>query len=161
MCWAHFVLLPLAGDTMTRKGFTLIELIVVVGLIGFLAAFLLPTLGGTLQKQDIRSARDAVAILHAKAKAVAVRRGLSTTLHLADGQVYITSAHPVTGVLDTLRGGVQDLVSKWGVGWVTTRDSLVFDSRGLGIETSATTIIVSKSGFADTLAISRIGTVVK
>lgn len=146
---------------MTRKGFTLIELIVVVGLIGLLAAMLIPTLGGTLQKQDVRSVRNVVASLHAKAKAVAVRRGLSTTLHLASGVVYITSAHPVTGVLDTVRGGVQDLATRWGVGWVTSRDSLVFDSRGLGIESSATTIIISKSGFADTLAISRIGTVVK
>ena len=144
---------------MKRKGFTLIELIVVVGLIGFLSVLLFPTLAGTLQKQDVRAARDAVASLHGKARANAVRKGLNTTLHLTSGVIYITSAHPVTGVLDTLSGGVQNLATRWGVGWVTSRDSLVFDSRGLGIESSATTIIVSKSGFADTVEVSRIGRV--
>jgi prepilin-type N-terminal cleavage/methylation domain-containing protein len=146
---------------MTKNGFTLIELIVVVGLIGLLSTLMFPTLAGSLQKQDVRVARDAVASLHAKAKANAVRRGLSTTLHLAGGAIYITSTHPVTGALDTLSGGVQDLDLRWGVGLRTTRDDLVFDSRGLGTETSATTIVVSKSGFADTLTVSRIGSVVK
>jgi hypothetical protein len=39
----------------------------------------------------------------------------------------------------------------------STRDTLRFNSQGLGQETSQTTIIVAKAGYADTITISALG----
>jgi len=149
-----------SGDDMTRKGFTLIEMIVVVAIIGFLVTITFPSLSGSLQKQNVRTARDAVASLHSKARAVSIRRGLRTTLHLTSGVVYITTSHPVTGVRDTI-DTVQDIPDRFGVGFTTARDSLVFDARGIGTESSSTLIIVSQSGFSDSVSVSKIGRLVK
>ncbi len=147
---------------MKTKGFTLIELLVVIGLIGVMATIAFRTLGGGFSKQQVRSARDQVASMHAKARANAIRRGSLTTLHLTNGNLLITSRAPLTGNPDTI-GAIYDVVAKYGVSFTTspTRDSLVFDSRGIGTGTSTTNIIVSKSGHADTVTVSAVGRILK
>ncbi len=147
---------------MKTKGFTLIELLVVIGLIGVMATIAFRTLGGGFSKQQVRSARDQVASMHAKARANAIRRGSLTTLHLKNGNLLITAREPLTGTPDTI-GAIYDVVAQYGVSFGTypTRDSLVFDSRGIGTETSTTDIVVSKSGHADTVTVSAVGRILK
>ena len=149
---------------MNTKGFTLIEIIVVLGLIGLLAAVAFRSLGPSFTAQQVRSARDQVASMHAKARANAIRRGSVTTLHLTSGNLMITSREPLTGNPDTI-GAVYDVVAKYGVSFTMvsspTRDSLVFDSRGIGTETSPTDIIVSRSGYTDTVTVSAVGRILK
>jgi prepilin-type N-terminal cleavage/methylation domain-containing protein len=147
-------------NTKPPEGFTLIELVVVLSIIGALVVFGVPTLVGSFDSQNVHSARDAVATVHGAARANAIRRGSSATFHVGSNSVFVTAAHPVTGVLDTI-GDVRNLRNQYGVTLTSTRDSLVFDSRGLGTETSSTLIIVSKSGIADSIEISQIGRIVK
>ncbi len=53
-------------------------------------------------------------------------------------------------------------MGRYGIGFTvnpTGRDSLVFDPRGLGTETSNTQIYVTLMGYADTITISPLGKV--
>lgn len=145
---------------INNRAFTLIEILVAVTIIGALVVFAFPSLASSFGKQNVRSARDGFATMHGRARANAISRGLSTTFHFGGGDLYITAAHPVTGVLDTL-GDVRDLANLHGVSLTSSRDSLVFDSRGMGTETSSTLVILSKSGNADSLSISQIGRIEK
>ncbi len=141
---------------MNRRGFTIIELIIVLSVLGTLILIGYPTLAVTLEKQNVRSARDVVAQMHGRARQSAISRGTRTTLRLTSGSLLITAAHPVTGALDTVTTP-RDVVADYGVAFTTTRDSLVFDPRGMGTEGSNTVIVVSKAGYSDSLQISAIG----
>jgi prepilin-type N-terminal cleavage/methylation domain-containing protein len=65
----------LRGVYMNRRGFTLIELLVAIIIVGAMSAFFFPRIADTLQKQNVRSARNAITTLHAKARAIAIQRG--------------------------------------------------------------------------------------
>jgi hypothetical protein len=65
----------------------------------------------------------------------------------------------VTGAVDTVEQ--RDLFGSYGVTVTSTRDVLVFDPRGLGTEGSATTIVVTRSGYSDSLQITPVGSIVR
>ena len=58
---------------MDRRGFSLIELVIAIVLIGLMAAFMMPRIGDVIQKQKVRSARNAITTMHARARATAIR----------------------------------------------------------------------------------------
>lgn len=147
---------------MNGKGFTLIEIVLVLAIIGIASAIAYPKLGGALTKQNVYAARGTLTTMHAKARASAMSRGRRTALALQGGNLVIISSHPVTGVRDTV-GTPINVVQRYGVTFVTnpSRDSLIFDSRGLGTETSSTSMVVSKGGYADTVQIAPMGRIVR
>ena len=139
---------------ISNRGFTLIEMLIIVMIIGVLTALIAPRVGDTLEKQRARSAGDAVVVMHAKTRAIAVRRGLPAALIRSGNTLYTVSIHPVTEAIDTV-GVIEDLGDRYGVTLTASRDTLVFDARGLGTESGSTTIIVSNAGAADTVRINR------
>ena len=58
---------------MSRKGFSLIEMITVLVLIGIIAAIGFPRLRDALEKQNVRSAKALIATLAATARGAAPR----------------------------------------------------------------------------------------
>src|SRR5260370_25812144 len=74
------------GGSMGRKGFSTIELIVVIILIGVIASIGFPRLRDGLEKQNVRSAKALIATLAATARGAAVQRRCSPTLHLTGGR---------------------------------------------------------------------------
>ncbi|MGH7529851.1 MAG: hypothetical protein ACREMN_05665, partial [Gemmatimonadales bacterium] len=55
-----------------QAGFTTIEMVIVVILVGFIAMLAFPRIRGALTRQNVRSARAAAQTLAAKARAAAV-----------------------------------------------------------------------------------------
>ena len=146
---------------MTRRGFTLIEMLMVIVIIGAVGVIMFPRLSGELNRQNVRSARQAITALHARARASAIQRARATSLIRDGNEIRIESRHPVTGAVDTIGTPLDVSTSHGGVAMTWTRDVLTFDPRGIGIEGTSTRIIVSRPNFADTLVISAVGSIVQ
>jgi prepilin-type N-terminal cleavage/methylation domain-containing protein len=145
---------------LDQNGFSLMEILTVMVMIGIIASFAIPKFGSTLDHQSVRGAASEIATFHSKARNSAISRGRRTAFAIKSGVLAIRSLNPVTGVSELVGGTTDSVVGKFGVTMTvnpSTRDTLVFDSRGLGTEGSQTTIYVSKSGFTDTITISSLG----
>ena len=150
----------IAGLRNSERGFSLIEILTVMIMIGIISALALPRLGNSLAHQDVRGARAFIAAGHARARAAAVSRGRRTAFAIKNGVLAIRSQNPVTGTSELVGKTTDDVTARFGVTLSiepNTRDTLVFSAKGLGLETSATTIIISKRGYADTLSIAPLG----
>src|SRR5256886_17585729 len=76
---------------MSRKGFTLIEMITVFVLIGVIAAIGLPRLRDGLEKQNVRSAKALIATMAATARGAAIQRGCAATLNMTVDSAWATA----------------------------------------------------------------------
>jgi len=145
---------------MNRRGFSLIELVIAIVLVGLMASFFFPRIGQEIQKQNVRSARAAMTTMMARARASAIQRGLSVSLVHRSNRVFMLSTHPVTRAVDTI--SQQNLYDSYGVTITASpRDSVVFDSRGIGGQASSTYFYISKAGFADTIEVSSVGGIIR
>lgn len=138
------------------RGFTLVEMLMVVVLIGIMLTVALPYFRGSTGKGAVRGAVDAIVSLHSVAKTVAVQRGRTTRLVMSAGNgtmVVVANKVGTTTGVDTI-GRVENLNNRFEVTFTTTRDTLLFSPRGVGLDPGTTTIIVSKGTARDTVTIS-------
>lgn len=145
---------------VNRRGFSAVELLIVIVIIGIMVAMVIPRIGRGIVRENIRSARVAVTNIHATARASAISRGTRTVLKRVGNKLFVLSTQPVTGAEDTVVKP-QDLNERYGVTLTSSRDSLVFDPRGIGMETSSTYFYVTRSGVSDTIEITSAGSVVQ
>ncbi len=141
-----------------RRGFTLIEMLLVIVIAGLLMGVAIPTFLKFSDKSALRSAAVAVSSMHARAKVAAIQRGRTTRLKMsaANNTMWVVSTNAAGTGLDTI-GKVENLNTRFGITFTTTRDSLTFTPRGIGFETSGTTIILLKGTKADTLTVTAAG----
>ena len=139
------------------RGFTLIEILMVVVVVGIMLRVALPFFKTATNKSSVRSAMDAVQAMHARAKAVAIQRSRIAGLVLqpSSSTMYIVARNTGGTAWDTV-GRVENLNSRFGVTFTSTQNAIAFSPRGIGADVAATTIVITKSGFADTL-ISSVG----
>jgi len=148
---------------MRRSGFTTIEMIIVVAIIGIITLIGFPKIRQTLDKTNLRSARDAVGTLAGTARAAAIQRGCRSVLHFAaaTNAVWVTTACPTK--VDTL-SGVQDLKARFRVTLTASRDSVQYDPRGLSLDGFPSNTVVRLTGSVaankDSVMINPIGKVV-
>src|SRR5881409_1859960 len=149
---------------MRRSGFSTIEMVIVVAIIGIIALIGFPKIRQTLDRTNVRSARDAIGTLAATARASAIQRGCTGVLHFAAGvnTVWVTTSCPAK--VDTV-SGVQDLNARYKVTLTATRDSVRYDPRGLSMDAFASNTDVHLTGRVpgnmDSLMINPIGKVVR
>jgi hypothetical protein len=104
----------------------------------------------------VSGARIAITTMNAKARALAVQQSRMVRFILTGNEIRLVSLHPVTGAVTVVEQ--RDLNTVYGVTVGTTRDTLLYDPRGLGLQNSSTTIAVSRpGGFADTVVITSLG----
>jgi prepilin-type N-terminal cleavage/methylation domain-containing protein len=143
------------------SGFTFIEVLMVMIIIGVIAAFGIPRMRDSLQKANVRSARAAAVSQVAKARAAAVQRGCRSTLHLrTTGQVWVTLCGPNGSGLDTI-GTVEDVAGRFNVTMTPSADSIRFDPRGLSVDGGTTLIRFTWSNISDSIMINSLGKVVR
>jgi prepilin-type N-terminal cleavage/methylation domain-containing protein len=152
---------------MGRSGFSLIEMLMVVILIGIVASLGFPRIRTAVQKTNVRSARVFLASATATARAAAVQRGCGAVVHFtsgANGLVWVTACPRMkagAGTVDTL-GAVEKLAARYSVTLTPTRDSIRFSPRGLNLDYQVTIIRVQGASTAvkDSTMINQIGKVV-
>jgi prepilin-type N-terminal cleavage/methylation domain-containing protein len=145
---------------MNQRGMTLIEIVIVIVLIGAMAGYAIPRIGGAITKQNVRSARSLFVSMHARARATAIQRSSRTQLVVSNGQLRIVSINPVTGATQTV-GNVEDLAQRYGVSVLPSSLTLTFDARGIGAEGSQTEVSISKGSYASRIVISPAGRVIQ
>jgi len=155
---ARDTVLEVAARGRGVRGFTMIEMLIVVVVVGIMFTVALPFIRTGLVKSSVSGAMSAIAALHAAARNAAILRGRTAVLVLdgANARVSVIVRRPGSSAVDTL-GRVESLASRFSVTFATTRDSILFTPRGIGSATTNTTVIVSRSGVADTLTISAAG----
>jgi prepilin-type N-terminal cleavage/methylation domain-containing protein len=152
---------------MRQRGFTFIEVMVVMIIIGVIAAFGIPRFRTTILKQNVRSTRVAISSAAAKARASAVQRGCRAFLHFSSGssgKLWVTVCSVNATKLDTL-GGVDPLASRLNVTITATQDSIIYLPSGISRDYVNTVVrIVAGSppnAITDSALINQVGKVVR
>lgn len=148
---------------MGKRGFTLVEALIVIVVIGIIAGFGVPRLRGALLKSNVRSARSAMVTLVAKARAAAVARGCRSTMSFTSGPsgTVAISVCTVSGTGTEILGGVDSLAARYKVAMTASTGSLQFDPRGLTPGSSGMSVLFTTGKMADTVFINPLGKVVR
>jgi prepilin-type N-terminal cleavage/methylation domain-containing protein len=142
----------------SRSGFTLVEALIVVVLLGLITLIGFPRISAAMVRSDLRSARTAVINLVATARAASVQMSRSTWIKFEDSTAYVFTQTGVT--LDTI-GTVQNLAAQYGV-TVAGADSIQFDPRGFGASFGdSTSVVLSRNSHSETVTLDGLGRVIK
>jgi prepilin-type N-terminal cleavage/methylation domain-containing protein len=154
------------GDLLVKhgNGFTLIEMLIVVVIIGLIGLISLPRLNSAFAQSNVLSAKARVSALYSTARATAVSNNQTATLRINGNQVMVYASPRrkapinVANTIDTIVRP-SDLSTAFGVTLSGGVDSVRITSSGLGMDSAA--IVMTKYSAVDTLYISRYGRVIK
>ena len=151
------------GLPRPRSGFTLIEALVVVVVLGLMSMIAFPKISSAMVKTDLRSARTTMINLVATARAASVQSNRVTWIKREGNSAYVAATPRVDGAVgaDTV-GSVHSLGGSYGV-TMSGADSIQFDPRGFGAWAGggSTSITLSRSGHSETITIDGLGRVTK
>jgi prepilin-type N-terminal cleavage/methylation domain-containing protein len=144
---------------MRRNGFTTIEMIIVVVLIGLIAAIGFPRLRRGLEKQNIRSSKALIATMVATARGTAIQRGCQATLNLSTDSVWVTACgvNPPAPLVTV--GTAKKVGSTYNVSLSPSVASIVYDPRGITTAYQASVVRVISTNYRDSVIINEIGKV--
>jgi type II secretion system protein H len=145
------------------NGFTLIEMLIVVVIIGLLGLIALPKLNTAFAQSNVLSAKARIMALYSTARATAVSANQTAVLRINGNQVYVYASPrrkaPIgANTIDTIVRP-SNLSTTYGVTLSGGVDSVRIASSGLGMDSA--TIVLTKYSALDTLYISRYGRVLK
>lgn len=146
----------------TRSGFSLIEMMLVMVLIGIVAMITVPRLGRGYDKTQVGSARARVGALVNRARGLAMARGCTDTLHVSsgsNGKAWITACKINGTGLDTV--GLSDsIATRYGVTLGPTTRNFLFDARGVNPSAASLSVTITKNSTVDSVVVDAMGQVV-
>lgn len=146
---------------MSRNGFSTIEMIIVVVLIGIIATMGFPRLRRAVEKQNIRSAKALTATLVATARGVAIQRGCSATLNMSTDSIWVTACG-VNPPAASVQVGTKKVVgSEFNVTLSPSAASVVYDPRGISTVFQRTVIRIVGPNYRDSVVINEVGKVTR
>ena len=154
----------LKGDSMKQNGITLIELMIVVLVLGVLAATTAPVVANAYHRRAVRTAADEFRSSHALARSVAMKYGRRASLHVEAVRFWIEAdTGTASGVTDTI-SHVREL--EWDVQMSSNRNLLCFNTKGLPsvrppCSAPDATVVFTLGDHADTVKISPVGRVAR
>lgn len=135
------------------RGFTLIEVVIVVTIAGLLSAITISRAGGFIDRIEVHSATMEAESMFSRARHIAIARGTQTTLDIDP----VRSTLSIRGASEVLSG--RDLRAAHGVSLGTNRTSITYSPIGVGYGAANFTMILSRGRAADTIYVSRLGRV--
>lgn len=151
----------------TRGGFSLVEVVIALVIIGIVAVFALPSLGSSSDKKSLKGAANAVTAQLAVARSAAIARDRCASVHLnGSGDLWVTTQICGGTPIDTLTR--RNLVTAFKVTTTACSGSgcspgssldYAFDPRGIPYTQSPATYILTRNGAADTVAVGQFGRV--
>src|SRR5262245_11992794 len=144
-----------------HNGFSTIELIIVVILIGVIASIGFPRLRRGLEKQRIRNTKALIATMVATARGTAIQRGCVSTLNIAADSVWVTACG-LTGnppPASILVGTAKRVKNDVNITLATTNAAITYDPRGMSTLFQPTTVRVIGPTYQDSVVINELGKV--
>jgi prepilin-type N-terminal cleavage/methylation domain-containing protein len=156
------------GAVRSRYGFTLVETLIVVVLLGLIVLIGFPKVSAAMGKSDLRSARTTMINLVATARAASVQGNRLTWIKFEGNSAYVIARPRLSGPggalvepCDTV-GTVHDLDGQYKVGVTAGTDSIQFDPRGFGAWTGGdVSIVLTRGDHYETINIDGLGRVTK
>lgn len=142
----------------SRRGFTLIEIMIVIVVSGLLFLIGLPRLRDAVMRNNVYQSRVAVSAMYARARAVSIEQGRLGYLVRNGNRLAVLVRIAPTGAAwaDTV-GVVENLNTRYGVTVTATDDTIRFDPRGFGLNGTTESIAVNRGAIGDTVFISAFG----
>ena len=135
-----------------RNGFTLLELLIVVVIVGLLAALGLPSMRHWLDRIAVDRAANEITVFYNGARLAAVLRGRRVRIEFhADSLLAVYEGVKDSAFL-TATGP-----SGGGVGFKVSRHIIRVRPNGVGLGAANTKMVLWRGAAADSLAISRLG----
>ena len=134
-----------------RAGTTLFEVSITIGILGIMVGMTFPRFGSYRDRVAVEAATTSTLSLLASARHAALRRAVTTAVHLDTAGAVIL----VVAGKDTIER--RPLQQVHGVTLSTTRDSIAYSASGLGYGAANTQIVLRRGAAADTISVSRLG----
>jgi len=145
---------------MRNRGFTFIEILMVMIIIGVIAAFGIPRLRNSLEKQNVRSAKALLTTMVATARGVAVSRGCPATLNLTVDSAWVTACG-VSPPAASVQVGTKKLIGDdFKVTLAPSVSTVVYDPRGIATASAAVLVRIVGTTVTDSVMINQVGKVV-
>ena len=141
-----------------RRGFTLIEVLMVITIVGILLGVVVPRYGAISGAMSVHSAKQELGSMLAQGRATAIRTD-QTVLVVRTGNVI--SLVGVNGTGSTIISQ-QDLGSQFNVTVSASRDTVTYDSRGMVTGNSSTLkFVVTNGSTRDSVCLMALGKVTR
>jgi prepilin-type N-terminal cleavage/methylation domain-containing protein len=143
-----------------RSGFTLVETLIVVVVMGLVSLIALPSLQNAWAHSSVLSAKSKVTSLYYRARASAVESSRTAILVVNGGNAYVVT-RPSMGVgvvFDTVTR-VENVYTQYQVNLTSDQDSIRIAPTGLGM--NGANLVLTKGSYADTVSINQYGRILK
>lgn len=146
---------PEVAMQKSKPGFTLIEILIVMAIMGIVAMMALPKMGHMNDRNQMRSAKDGIAAKLAAARAAAIATGRQSKFYVEGDSMRMTTFN---GAVETSKGTTVYLTRQFGVTVLSPNISIAFDGRGM-TSNSGNVVKFKRNTLVDSLCISPIGLV--